>query len=127
MVGIRGTPAGVKVRSQRTPLIKSPFRDDGAWVAGFERRSFVSIVIAHIQVSDAEPLIFGDVFWTVLVTVIVKSAGALAITVTTPGLTHVALPESLIPAIEPSEVAHVSPSACVSIRLEWSVKVPVAV
>lgn len=80
-----------------------------------------------MQVSEAEPVTFGDVFVTVLVTVMVRFEGALAVTVTTPALTQLAMPESLIPAINPFAVAQVSPSACVSWRLEWSLKVPVAV
>ena len=82
---------------------------------------------SYIQVRAAEPVTLGDVLVTVSVTVIVRFEGAVAVTVTTPGRTQVAMPESLIPAICPLAVAHVSPSACVSCRLEWSLNVPVAV
>lgn len=85
------------------------------------------IKFPYIQVSDAVPLTFGDVFVTVVVTVMVKFEGAVAVTVTTPAFTHWAEPESLMPAMSPLLVAQVSPSACVSWRLEWSLKVPVAV
>jgi hypothetical protein len=80
-----------------------------------------------MQVSAAEPVTFGDVFVTVLVTVMVRFEGAVAVTVTTPGRTQLAMPESLMPAICPLAVAQVSPSAWVSWRLERSLKVPVAV
>jgi hypothetical protein len=80
-----------------------------------------------MHVNEAVPLTLGDVLVIVLVTVIVRSTGALAVTVTTPALTQLAEPESLIPATKPFEVDHVSPSACVNCRLEWSLKVPVAV
>jgi hypothetical protein len=80
-----------------------------------------------MHVSEAEPLTFGDVFWMVVVTVKVRDAGADAVTVTMPGVTQVAVPESLIPAIDPLDVAQVSPSVSVSVRLELFVKVPVAV
>ena len=80
-----------------------------------------------MHVSDDVPLTLGDVFVTVLVTVIVRFVGAVAVTVTTPARTQVAVPESLIPATRPLEVAQVSPSAWVSWRLEWSLNIPVAV
>lgn len=80
-----------------------------------------------MQVNAAVPLTFGDVFVTVLVTVMVRFTGALAVTVTAPPRTHVAEPESLMPATSPLEVDQESPSAWVSCRLVWSLKVPVAV
>jgi hypothetical protein len=80
-----------------------------------------------MHVSDAVPLTLGDVFVTVLLTVMVKFVGAVAVTVVVPPLTQVAMPESLIPAMAPLDVAQVSPSACVSWRLERSLNVPVAV
>lgn len=80
-----------------------------------------------MQVSAAEPVTFGDVFVTVVVTVMVRLVGAVAVTVTTPARTQVAMPESLIPAICPLAVAQASPSAWVSWRLEWSLNIPVAV
>ena len=66
---------------------------------------------SYMQVSEALPLSLGEVLVTVLVTVMVKFVGAVAVTVTTPALTQVAVPESLMPAIKPLEVAQVSPSA----------------
>ena len=66
---------------------------------------------SYMQVSEALPLTLGEVLVTVLVTVMVKFVGAVAVTVTTPALTQVAVPESLMPAIKPLEVAQVSPSA----------------
>ena len=80
-----------------------------------------------MHVSVAVPLTLGEVFVTVLVTVMVRSEGAVAVTVTEPLRTQVATPESLMPAIAPFDVAQVNPSAWVKVRLEWSLKVPVAV
>lgn len=80
-----------------------------------------------MHVKEAVPLTFGDVFVIVLVTVMVKFTGALAVTDTTPPRTQVAEPESLMPATTPLEVDQESPSACVNCRLVWSLKVPVAV
>lgn len=71
-----------------------------------------------MQLSAAEPLTLGEVFVMVLVTVMVRSVGAVAVTFTEPLRTQVATPESLIPAIAPFEVAQVSPSAWVNVRLE---------
>lgn len=82
---------------------------------------------AYMQVSAADPVTLGDVFVTVVVTVMVRFEGAVAVTVTTPARTQVAMPESLMPAICPLAVAHVSPSAWVNWRVEWSLNIPVAV
>jgi hypothetical protein len=68
-------------------------------------------LITYMHVNEAVPLILGDVLVTVLVTVMVKLLGAVAVTETTPALTQVAVPESLMPATKPLEVAQVSPSA----------------
>lgn len=73
---------------------------------------------AYMQVNAAEPLTLGDVFCTVLLTVMVRFEGAVAVTVTDPDFTQVATPESLMPAIPPFDVAQVNPSAWVSVRLE---------
>jgi hypothetical protein len=70
-----------------------------------------------MHVSEAEPVTFGDVFCMVVVTVNVKDAGADAVTVTVPDITHVAVPESLIPATDPFDVALVRPSVCVRVLL----------
>lgn len=64
-----------------------------------------------MHVSEALPLILGEVLVTVSVTVMVKFVGAVALIVTTPARTQVAVPESLMPATKPLEVAQVSPSA----------------
>jgi len=82
---------------------------------------------SYMQVNEALPLILGEVLVTVSVTVMVKFVGAVAVTVTTPALTQFAIPESLMPAIQPFAVAQVSPSAWVSWRWEWSLNIPVAV
>lgn len=71
-----------------------------------------------MQFSAAAPLTLGEVFVTVVVTVMVRSEGAVAVTVTDPDFTQVATPESLMPAIPPLEVAQVNPSAWVKVRLE---------
>jgi hypothetical protein len=75
----------------------------------------------------ALPLTFGDVFCTPLLTVICRSAGAVAVMVTGPGETHVASPVSSIVAMTVFDDFHVKPSARCNSRLVRSVNVPVAV
>src|SRR5438094_7549841 len=75
----------------------------------------------------ALPLTFGEVFCTPLLTVICKSAGAVAVIVTEPGETQVASPVSSIVATTVFDDFHSKPSAKCNSRLVWSVNVPVAV
>jgi hypothetical protein len=75
----------------------------------------------------ALPLAFGEVFCTPLLTVICRSAGAVAVMVTGPGDTHVASPVSSIVATTVFDDFHVKPSATCNSRLVRSVNVPVAV
>jgi len=75
----------------------------------------------------ALPLTFGEVFCTPLLTVICRSAGAVAVMVIDPGETQVASPVSSIVATTVFDDFHVKPSAKCNSRLLWSVNVPVAV
>ena len=75
----------------------------------------------------ALPLTFGEVFCTPLLTVICRSAGAVAVMVTEPGDTQVASPASSIAATTVFDDSHVKPSATCNSRLVRSVNVPVAV
>jgi hypothetical protein len=75
----------------------------------------------------ALPLTFGEVFRAPLLTVICRSAGAVAVIVTDPGETQVASPVSSIVATTVFDDFHSKPSAKCNSRLVWSVNVPVAV
>ena len=75
----------------------------------------------------AVPLTLGDVFCTPLLTVICRSAGAVAVIVAEPGETQVASPVSSIVATTVLDDFHSKPSARCNSRLLRSVNVPVAV
>src|SRR5438105_13506588 len=81
----------------------------------------------YMQFSDAVPLTLGEVLSMVLLIVIVRSTGAVALTVTTPWPTQVAVPESSMVATAVFDVAQVRPSARVSWRLLLLSNFPVAV
>src|SRR5262249_53644564 len=80
-----------------------------------------------MQFNIAFPLTFGEVFCTPLVTVICKSAGAVAVMVVDPGARQFASPISSIVATSALDDFHSNPSAKPNSRLVWSAKVPVAV
>jgi hypothetical protein len=80
-----------------------------------------------VQFKLAFPLTFGEVFCTPLLTVICRSAGAVAVIVVDPGARHVASPVSSIVATTVFDDFHTNPSAKCNSRLVWSVNVPVAV
>ena len=80
-----------------------------------------------MQFKDADPLIFGDVFCTFVLTVIVRSTGAVAVIITIPLRRQVALPVSPMLASEGLEDFQLRPSATVSVRVELSSNLPVAV
>src|SRR6266550_5797110 len=84
-------------------------------------------VTTYVQFNIALPLTFGEVFCTPLLTVICRSAGAVAVMITDPGETHVASPVSPMVASTVFDDFHSSPSAKCNSRLEWSVNMPVAV
>ena len=65
----------------------------------------------------ALPLTFGEVFCTPLLTVICRSAGAVAVMVIDPGETQVASPVSSIVATTVFDDFHVKPSAKCNSRL----------
>jgi len=70
-----------------------------------------------VQFNVAVPLTLGEVFCTPLLTVICKSAGAVAVIVTEPGETQVASPVSSIVATTVFDDFHSKPSAKCNSRL----------
>jgi hypothetical protein len=70
-----------------------------------------------VQFNVAVPLTLGEVFCKPLLTVICKSAGAVAVMVTDPGDTHVASPVSSTVAMTVFDDFHSKPSAKCNSRL----------
>ncbi|SRR5581483_1628470 len=94
-------------------------RTAGVAVPGLELRDRHSVAaLCYMQFKVAVPLTLGDVFETPLLTVTTKSAGAVAVIVEVPGVTHVALPLlSSMVATTVLDDFQVRPSAAVSWRL----------
>ena len=67
--------------------------------------------VRYVQFNIAFPLTFGEVFCKLLLTVICRSAGAVAVIVDNPGATHVANPVSSMVAAAVFDDFHFTPSA----------------